>query len=77
MPDAKPTTKPYVKLAYSFILFGMGLFALERYGLTELSGPSHTGLALDGTLTSILVLAPVGLILAGCVTFVVGRMLRR
>ena len=71
---ATPATKPYIKLAYILILLGMGLFALERYGLAEWAGPNHV--SLDGTLASILVLAPLALILAGCITFVVGKLRR-
>lgn len=70
------STKPYVKLAYNLIIVGMGLFALERLGLSNLSGPNHTGMHLDGTLLSILVLAPAGLILAGCLVFMIGKMRR-
>lgn len=70
-------TKPYVKFAYGLIIAGMAIFALERLGLSNMSGPTHSQLHLDGTLLSVMVIAPVGLILAGCLVFMVGRMLRR
>lgn len=73
----KPSAKPHVKLAYGLIIAGMAIFMLERFGLSNMSGPNHTPLHLDGTLLSLMVIAPVALILAGCVTFMVGSMLRR
>lgn len=74
---ATPPNKPYLRLAYTLIVLGMGLFALERFGLDGLAGSEHKALHLDPTLLSILVLAPVVLVVAGCVTFVVGSMRRR
>jgi hypothetical protein len=71
-----PSTKPYVKLAYTLIIVGMGIFAIERLGLSNISGPNHTGLNIDGTLLSVLVIAPVVLILAGCLIFMIGKMRR-
>ena len=71
-----PSTKPYVKLAYTLIIVGMGIFAIERLGLSNMSGPGSTPMHLDGTLLSILVIAPVVLILAGCLIFMVGKMRR-
>ena len=71
-----PTTKPYVKLAQTLILFGMGLFALERFGLSQMAGAGQSRMHLDGTLLSILVLAPVVLVAAGCLIFMVGKMRR-
>lgn len=71
-----PSTKPYVKLAYTLIIVGMGIFALERMGLSNMSGPNQTGMHLDGTLLSVLVIAPVVLILAGCLIFMIGKMRR-
>lgn len=71
-----PPTKPYMKLAYTLILFGMGIFALERYGLSNMSGRNGTGMHLDGTLLTILVIAPVALIVAGCLVFMIGKMRR-
>lgn len=66
--------KPYLKLAYTLIAVGMGLFMAERYGLGELS--KNGSLHLDGTLLSILVIAPILLVLAGCVIFMVGKLRR-
>lgn len=66
--------KPYLKLAYTLIIVGMGLFMAERYGLSELS--KNGSLHLDGTLLSILVIAPILLVLAGCVVFMIGKMRR-
>lgn len=60
--------KPYVKLAYTLVLIGMGIFALERFGLAQMPG-----LHLAGWLITILVVAPVVLVLAGCAVFMVGR----
>jgi hypothetical protein len=71
-----PSTKPYVKLAYTLIIVGMGIFAIERLGLSNMSGPNHTGLNIDGTLLSVLVIAPVVLVLAGCLIFMIGKMRR-
>lgn len=69
--------KPYVKLAYTLVLVGMGLFSLEQFGLDKLAGPNHTGVQLDGTVLSILVVAPIVLVLAGCIIFMVGKMRRQ
>ena len=66
--------KPYVKLAYTLVLVGMGIFAFERFGLNQLGGPS--GIHLSGLLLSILVIAPIVLIIAGCIVFMVGRVRR-
>jgi len=63
--------KPYVKLASTLVLVGMGLFALERYGLSQFKN-SH----LDGTLLSILVITPLVLVASGAIVFLVGRMRR-
>ena len=68
------STKPYLKLAYTLILFGMGIFAFERFGLSNMGGPG--GLHLDGTVLSVLVIAPVVLVIAGCIVFMVGKMRR-
>ena len=67
--------KPYVKLASSLVLVGTGLFSLEQFGLGKLEGGSHS-VHLDGTILSILVLAPLVLIAAGAIVFVVGKMRR-
>jgi hypothetical protein len=69
------SAKPYVKLASSLVLVGMGLFSLEQFGLGKLEGPQHS-FHLDATLLSILVLAPIALVAAGAVVFMVGRMRR-
>ena len=71
-----PSTKPYMKLAYSLIVIGMGIFFIERLGLSNMSGPNQTGLHLDGTVLSILVIAPVALVIAGCLIFMIGKMRR-
>jgi hypothetical protein len=63
--------KPYVKLASTLVLIGMGLFTLERFGLSQFK-TNH----LDGTLMSILVLTPLVLVASGAIVFVVGRMRR-
>jgi hypothetical protein len=65
--------KPYVRLAYTLIAIGMGIFALERLGLSELSSMR---LHLAGWLIATLVVAPVALVLAGCAIFMFGRMRR-
>jgi hypothetical protein len=67
--------KPYVKLASTLIVLGMGLFSLEQFGLGRLEGPGRA-VHLDGTVLSILVIAPLLLVVAGAVVFVVGRMRR-
>ena len=66
--------KPYLKLASTLVMSGIGIFMLERFGLSELGGPQH--IQLNGTLLTLFVVAPVVLILAGCVVFIVGRMRR-
>ena len=63
--------KPYVKLAYTLVIVGMAIFFFERYGLSQMAG-----VHLAGWLISILVIAPVALILSGCAIFMVGRMRR-
>ena len=63
--------KPYVKLASTLVLVGMGIFTLERYGLTQFKS-----VHMDGTLLSVLVIAPIVLVMAGAMVFVVGRMRR-
>jgi len=71
-----PSTKPYVKLAYTLIIIGMGIFAIERLGLSNMAGPNGTPMHLDGTLLSVLVIAPVALVIAGCLIFMIGKMRR-
>jgi hypothetical protein len=76
MPPIK-TTKPYAKLAGSLVLVGMSLFMLERFGLNWMRGPNGTGSThINGTVLSILVAAPVILIIGGCIVFAVGSMLK-
>lgn len=72
---AAATPKPYVKLASTLVLIGMGLFALERFGLGRFEQPGRQ-LNLDPNLLSALVLVPLLLIAAGAIIFVVGRMRR-
>lgn len=67
--------KPHVKLAYLLIVAGMGIFMLERYGLgtlTQNGDKPHLG----GFLLGALALAPIVLIVAGCLVFAVGSMRR-
>ena len=65
--------KPYVKLASGLVLGGMGLFILERYGLGRVS---PEGLHLASWVVAAMLLVPLALIGAGCLTFVVGRIRR-
>ncbi|MHB1102638.1 MAG: hypothetical protein ACYC0C_07640 [Devosia sp.] len=67
--------KPYLKLAYTLIIIGMGIFAFERFGLSEIAGPNQS-LHLDGALLSILVIAPVALVVAGVLIFMFGKVRR-
>ena len=67
--------KPYVKLASTLVLLGMGMFTLEQYGLGRLNAPAHS-MHIDPTLLSLLVLAPMALIVGGALVFVVGRIRR-
>lgn len=67
--------KPYLKLSYALVVIGMAIFAFERFGLAEIAGPGRT-LHLNGTLLSVLVVAPVVLIAAGCLVFMFGKMRR-
>jgi hypothetical protein len=67
--------KPYIKLASTLTLLGMGLFTLEQYGLTRMEEPGHP-LHLNGTVLSLLVIAPLALVVAGALVFVVGKMRR-
>jgi hypothetical protein len=67
--------KPYIKLASTLVLIGTGLFSLEQYGLGKLEGPDHT-VHLNGTVLSLLVLAPLLLIAAGAIVFIVGKLRR-
>jgi hypothetical protein len=51
----------------------MGLFTLERYGLGRVS---PGGLHLASWMVMAMILVPLALIGAGCITFVVGRIRR-
>ncbi|MEQ1770933.1 MAG: hypothetical protein ABL879_13940 [Devosia sp.] len=73
---AEKGMKPYVKLASSLVLVGMGLFTLERYGLSEMSGNGASRIHLDPNLMSALVLAPLLVVAAGVVVFMWGKMRR-
>ncbi len=72
---AEKGMKPYVKLASTLVLVGTGLFSLEQFGLGRLEGTSHS-VHIDGTILSLLVLVPIGLVAAGALVFVVGKMRR-
>ena len=72
---AEKGMKPYVKLASTLVLVGTGLFSLEQFGLGRLEGNSHS-VHIDGTILSLLVLVPIGLVAAGALVFVVGKMRR-
>ena len=73
MATAQPGPKPYIKLASTLVLLGTGLFGAEQWGLGKFSnGAAH----LDGTLITILALAPIVLVACGAIVFVVGRMRR-
>lgn len=67
--------KPYVKLASTLVLLGMGLFTLEQYGLARLDAPAHS-MHIDANVLSLLVLVPIALIVGGALVFVVGRIRR-
>jgi UPF0716 family protein affecting phage T7 exclusion len=67
--------KPHVKLAYLLVVAGMGIFMLERYGLESLT-QNGSRLHLGGALLGALALAPVVLIVAGCLVFAIGSMRR-
>ena len=67
--------KPYVKLASTLVLLGMGLFMLEQYGLSRAEGTAHQ-IHLDANLLTLFVLAPIALVAAGALVFVVGRIRR-
>jgi hypothetical protein len=63
--------KPYLKLAYTLVAIGGAIFFFERYGLSQMQG-----VHLAGWLITILVIAPVALVLSGLAVFVVGRLRR-
>lgn len=66
--------KPYVKLASTLASVGLGIFFIERFGLGELS--KNGSMRIDGTLLSIMVIAPIVLILAAAIIFMIGKMRR-
>jgi hypothetical protein len=72
---ADQPTKPYVKIASTLVLVGMGIFTLERFGLQQAESPGQQ-LHLGSTLLSLLVLVPVAMVVAGALVFVVGKMRR-
>jgi hypothetical protein len=72
---ATPAAKPYIKLASTLVLIGMGLFTLERYGLSRIEEPGNP-LHLDPAILSLLVIAPMALVAAGALVFIVGRIRR-
>ena len=72
---ANQATKPYVKLASTLVLVGMGIFTLERLGLQQFEAPGQQ-VHLGSTLLSLLVIVPVAMIVAGALVFVVGKMRR-
>jgi hypothetical protein len=65
-------TKPYMKLAGTLVMLGMAIFFFERYGLSNMQHGTH----IAGWLISVLVLAPVALVVTGCLVFIVGKMRR-
>ena len=69
---AAENAKPYVKLAGTLVMLGMAIFFFERYGLNHMQQGTH----LAGWLISPLVIAPVLLIVSGCLVFLVGRLRR-
>lgn len=75
MADPK-NPKPHIKLAATLVMLGMSLFMLERFGLSWLSSPGQPAAHLDGTLISVLVIAPMVLIIGGCLVFAIGTMMR-
>ena len=67
--------KPYVKLASTLVVVGMGLFSLEQFGLGKLEGQGHA-VPIDGTVLSLMVIAPIALVATGAVVFMIGKMRR-
>lgn len=70
-PMSTSRTDPTLKLAGALVGLGMAIFFFERYGLSQMPG-AH----LSGWLISAMVIAPVVLVLSGCVVFVFSRMRR-
>ncbi|MEO6012191.1 MAG: hypothetical protein ABIQ30_01215 [Devosia sp.] len=67
--------KPYVKLASTLMVVGMALFSVEQFGLGKLEGPNHA-VHLDSTLLSLMVIAPLALMVGAGVVFLYGKMRR-
>ncbi len=76
MADDKDSAKKPSNLPMTLVVTGMGLFSIEQFGLGKLGGP-NSGIHIDGTILSILVLAPIALVVAGAVMFMMRRMRRR
>ncbi len=74
--SAKPAAKPDRRRPAYFVGGGVMLFSAERLLLGRLESGSQ-GVHLDGTLLSILALAPVVLVVIGVVLFMMQRMRRR
>jgi hypothetical protein len=74
---AATPSKPHVKFASTLVMLGMALFALERFGLSRMEGPTGAPIHIDPNLLSVLVLAPIALIAVGAIVFVIGSMRRR
>jgi len=70
---AQQGMKPYVRLASTLVLVGMGLFGLEQFGMSKWLTP---GKHIDPTLLSVLVLAPVVLVVLGVLVWIFGKMRR-
>jgi hypothetical protein len=73
-PTPQKNSKPYVKLAGSLAGLGLGIFFIERFGLSELQ--KNGSIHIDGTILSLMVIAPVVLVIAGAIVFMVGKMRR-
>lgn len=71
---ASTQMKPYVKLASTLASVGIGIFFIERFGLSELT--KNGSMHIDGTILSIMVIAPVALIIAAALIFMIGKMRR-
>ena len=71
---AEKGPKPYIKLAGTLVSIGAGIFMLERFGLSQMGGNGR--MHLDPNLISVLILAPVILVAAGAIVFMVGKMRR-
>ena len=72
---AQPNMKPYVKLASSLVLVGTGLFSAEQFILGRIEGNSHS-VHIDAMIWNLMILVPLGLVAAGALVFVLGKMRR-